>query len=41
MNVRKLNKHRAKLSFEKRWLYTRKGTVLIMWTQSSNYKGGR
>jgi hypothetical protein len=41
MNVRKLNKHRAKLSFEKRWFYFRRGAVLVMWTQSPNYKGGK
>jgi hypothetical protein len=41
MNIRKLNKHRAKLSYKKRWFYMRKQGALIMWTQSLNYKGGR
>ena len=39
MNVRKLNKHRAKLSFEKRWGYFREGNKLIMWNiRSKEFK---
>ena len=35
MNVRKMNKHRARLSFEKRWGYFRKGSKLVMWNMYS------
>lgn len=39
MNIRKMNKHRAKLSYEKRWGYFRKDGKLIMWNiRSKEFK---
>jgi hypothetical protein len=38
MNIRKMMKHRAQLSFEKKWGYFRKDGKLVMWNMRGSYR---